>query len=93
MTSETSATTESVEVKTCSVCGGTWPAGRPHCPACGASLTNIAARPPADAPGTGPEEFDWRWLDAMAPEGDEHPQARDEDKDTRDRGSWWKFWR
>ncbi len=91
MCSENSATAESETVKTCVSCGGTWPASRPHCPACGANLTNIAVRPPAGA--LGPEELDWRWLDALAPEDDERHQARDQDKGAQTKGAWWQFWR
>ena len=91
MSTERSATTGSEEIKTCTACGGTWPASRPHCPACGASLVHVAARSPADEPG--PEEFDWRWLDALALDDDPGPQARDKDRSKRSKGAWWQFWR
>ncbi len=91
MTGESSVTAETEEVKSCTTCGGTWPAGRPTCPACGASLANIAAQPTAGA--AEPADLDWRWLDALAPEDDERPQARGKDKKAQTKGAWWRFWR
>jgi hypothetical protein len=54
------------DVKTCPSCGGTWPAARTHCLACGTSLADVPAQPPEETRPDAP--FDWRWLDAMARE-------------------------
>ena len=55
-----------VHTKTCPACGGTWPADRRHCLACGASLESVPAQPTAE--GQDHEPLDWAWLDAMAEE-------------------------
>jgi hypothetical protein len=91
MTSKTPTTGETEEVKTCTTCGGTWPTDRPICPACGASLTNIAAQPATS--GESAADFDWQWLDALAPEQDEQPQTSGEGKGKQAKGAWWQFWR
>jgi hypothetical protein len=61
------AEAEAKEVKTCPVCGGTWPAARRNCVACGASLEDVPARLTGEATST--EEIDWGWLDILPPEG------------------------
>ena len=61
------------DVKTCPSCGGTWPAARTHCLACGASLAGIPAHPPEHEPHDMP--LDWRWLDAIAQEEGEEAAA------------------
>ena len=91
MTGERLTTTDAEEVKTCGTCGGIWPANRPTCPACGAGLAHVAANPPVDAQDTA--DFDWRWLDALAPEEDEGTKAGDEGAGRRAKGAWWQFWR
>ena len=91
MTGKNLTTAETEEVKTCTTCGGTWPADRPICPACGAGLANVAAHPPASTQE--PADLDWQWLDALAPEQDERPQTSDEGKGRGTKGTWWKFWR
>jgi hypothetical protein len=91
MTDKSLTTAETEEVKTCTTCGGTWPADRPICPACGASLTSIAAQPAAGAEDTA--HFDWQWLDALAPKQDERAQASGEGKGKQAKGAWWQFWR
>jgi hypothetical protein len=53
-------------VKTCPACGGTWPADRRHCLACGASLAEVPSRAADEA--AGPQEINWAVLDAMSPE-------------------------
>ena len=58
---------EAREVKTCPACGGTWPAARRHCIACGASLEGIPTRTVEE--GTSAEKPDWSWLDALSPDG------------------------
>ena len=60
------AEAETREVKTCPACGGTWPATRRHCIACGASLEGIPARVVEE--GASGEELDLGWLDALSPE-------------------------
>ena len=54
------------EVKTCPACGGTWPATRRHCIACGASLEGIPARVVEE--GASGEKLDLGWLDALSPD-------------------------
>jgi hypothetical protein len=58
---------EATGVKTCPACGGTWPAVRRHCIACGASLEGVPVR--VDEEGNAVEELDWGWLDALSPDG------------------------
>ena len=60
------------QVKTCSTCGGTWPASRPRCVACGANLAEVPVQAPESADGA---TFDWSWLDAMAGESGERSSA------------------
>ena len=67
----------SIETKTCPVCGGTWPSDRRNCLACGARLDMVPARPAAEEPGQ--EPLTWAWLDAMADEGTPEP-ADDEQR-------------
>jgi hypothetical protein len=57
---------ETTGVKTCPACGGTWPAVRRHCIACGASLEGVRARVAEEENAT--EELDWGWLDALSPD-------------------------
>jgi hypothetical protein len=57
-----------VGTKTCPACGGTWPADRRNCLACGANLESVPAQSAASE-GQGQEPIDWAWLDAMADEG------------------------
>jgi len=57
--------TETNNVKTCPNCGGTWPADRRHCIACGASLADV---PQAEA--LAPAE-PWSWLDHVSQEESE----------------------
>jgi hypothetical protein len=80
------------EVKTCPGCGGTWPADRPVCPACGVGLGGIAARPAGEAAGE--QAVDWRWLDALASE-EESPATSEGQEPKRERAkrAWWQFWR
>jgi len=59
------AEAETREVKTCPACGGTWPATRRHCIACGASLEGIPARVVEE--GASGEKLDLGWLDALSP--------------------------
>ena len=59
---------EATEVKTCPACGGTWPARRRHCIACGASLEGVPARVIEEKNAA--EELDWSWLDALPPDID-----------------------
>lgn len=54
------------EVKTCPACGGTWPAVRRLCIACGASLEGVAARRVEE--GAASANLDWSWLDALSPD-------------------------
>lgn len=91
MIGESSAAAESEAVKTCAACGGSWPASRSHCPACGSSLANVTAQPRADTPTA--EEFDWRWLDALAPEEEQGPNSRPEAQAGPSKRAWWQFWR
>jgi predicted amidophosphoribosyltransferase len=56
------------EAKTCPACGGVWPPDRRACLACGADLRSVPARPTGAEQGE--EPIDWRWLDALAEEGD-----------------------
>jgi hypothetical protein len=60
------AESEATEVKTCPACGGTWPATRRHCIACGASLGGIPARVVEE--GAYGEKLDLGWLDALSPD-------------------------
>jgi predicted amidophosphoribosyltransferase len=60
------AEAEAREVKTCPACGGTWPATRRLCIACGTSLESVPARMVGE--GTAAEKLDWRWLDAFSPD-------------------------
>ena len=60
------AEAEAREVKTCLACGGTWPATRSHCIACGASLEGVPARLIEEKNAA--EELDWGWLDALSPD-------------------------
>lgn len=55
--------TEPREVKRCPACGGTWPATRRHCIACGFNLEGVPARTVEE--GDGAEKLDWSWLDAL----------------------------
>jgi hypothetical protein len=88
------------QVKSCPSCGGTWPANRPICPACGTGLAGVTARPEAELAGEG--EFDWRWLDALAPEEEGPEEEEEEEQQQQQRGRqgkqqskrpWWQFWR
>jgi hypothetical protein len=79
------------QVKTCTSCGGTWPASRPICPACGTGLAGVTARPTAELEGEG--EFDWQWLDALAPEDEGQPGAGDGPEPEGSKRAWWQFWR
>ena len=58
---------ESAETKTCPTCGGTWPADRRNCLACGANLALVPERTAGEERGQ--ESLSWAWLDAMADEG------------------------
>ena len=75
------------KVKPCPACGGTWPADRTTCLACGANLEPVPARPSSKAPKG--EPLNWRWLDALAPE-DEPEKAPEEEPSEK---KWWQFWR
>lgn len=89
--SEQNAIDSGVEqVKTCPVCGGSWPATRPICLACGADLAQVAARPAAEQAGR--ESFDWRWLDSLASEDEEVPSSPGKSEREPSTGPWWKFW-
>lgn len=61
-----SAQSGTTEVKTCPACGGTWPAARCHCLACGASLEGVPIRVVEEENAA--EELDWSWLDALSPD-------------------------
>jgi hypothetical protein len=74
---------EGAVVKTCLMCGGTWPSYRRNCLACGANLESVPARPVAE--GQGQDPLDWTWLDAMAEEG-ETPEAPDPADDEQKKG-------
>jgi hypothetical protein len=75
------------KVKTCPACGGTWPADRRACLACGASLESVPARPAEE--DQGPEPLDWRWLDALARDDDAQEAPAEAETDRK----WWQFWR
>lgn len=55
---------QSVDSKTCPACGGTWPADRLNCLACGANLESVPVRPAGEEQGQ--EPLSWAWLDAVA---------------------------
>jgi hypothetical protein len=38
-------------------------------------------------------EFDWQWLDALAPEQDEPPKGLEGQKQEPSKPAWWQFWR
>jgi ribosomal protein S27AE len=60
------AEAKATEVKICPACGGTLPATRWHCIACGTSLEGVPAKMVEE--GTAAEELDWGWLDALSPD-------------------------
>lgn len=70
----------SVDAKTCPACGGTWPADRRNCLACGANLGMVPARPAGEERQR--EPLNWAWLDAMADEGtpSETPEPADDEQ-------------
>jgi hypothetical protein len=55
---------QSVDSKTCPACGGTWPADRRNCLACGANLESVPVRTAGEEQGQ--EPLNWAWLDAVA---------------------------
>lgn len=91
MSTDASRPDQADKVKSCPECGGTWPSSRPICPACGTGLGSVAARPSAELEGEG--EFDWQWLDALAPEEGEHPETGDRPEAEHPKRPWWQFWR
>lgn len=76
--------------KSCPACGATWPAGRPHCLACGAVLTQVEPIPAEEMARRRAGSLDLRWLDAwgekrVAKEGAElHPTAAPEPPEPRE---------
>jgi hypothetical protein len=82
---------EAEGVKTCPRCRGTWPAGRSHCLACGASLADVPARPPPEDPHA--VTINWRVLDALSPESSRGEPGQAEPPPAKSKGRWWEFWR